>query len=207
MFEDFRDLVLATMNSLIGRSVTLDVLSAHVMHLRQSDRVIRIEKPEESLFSTKPTTVETIPNMFRVLEDYISFFDYHVIELIIKYLGTEEDKAGLQRYKEKFKQYAERRIFKYPQETGQANDADHTNIFVVLDSCYYKYTDKEIEWFCYQLCDILCVSSKGILHLYRVEKDCIQLTSLEQLSREWTPEAKKPQLNTDASGNFVMCHS
>ena len=47
----------------------------------------------------------TVLKIFLVLKDYFSFFNYHVIEHIIKTLGTEEDKVGLQRYKDDFNQY------------------------------------------------------------------------------------------------------
>ena len=50
--------------------------------------------------------VQTIRESFVVLHDYFSFFNYHIIEHIIKELGTEEDQAELQKYKDEFNQYA-----------------------------------------------------------------------------------------------------
>ena len=55
---------------------------------------------------------DTIPKVFLILNDYFSFFNYHIIEHIIEELGTEEDKAELQQYKEDFDQYATRGILK-----------------------------------------------------------------------------------------------
>ena len=49
---------------------------------------------------------DTIPKIFLVLKDYFSCFNYDIIEHIITVLGTEEDKANLQSYKETFDRYA-----------------------------------------------------------------------------------------------------
>ena len=118
---------------------------------------------------------KTIYESFLVLNDYFSFFNYHIIEHIIEELGTEEDKAKLQKYKQDFSQYAERRIFECLPEFGHVlSDSDHVNIFVKLDSQYDEYTAAQLEGFCHKLSDILDVSL-GILCLCRVDKGCLKL--------------------------------
>ena len=117
----------------------------------------------------------TTYEIFMVLNDYFSFFNYQLIEHIIKSLGTEEDKAELQRYKKDFNQCAKRRIFECLPEFGPVSDADHADIFVKVDSQYENYTIAEIEEFRHALSEILRVSSQGILRLCRVDKGCFQL--------------------------------
>ena len=51
-------------------------------------------------------TADTILKVFLVLKDYFSFFNYDIIEHIIKVLGIEEDKANLESYKSTFNRYA-----------------------------------------------------------------------------------------------------
>ena len=111
-----------------------------------------------------------------ILKDYFSFYNYHVIEHIIKELGTETNKVALQRYKEHFHQYAKRRIFECLPEFGPVSDADHADVFVKVDLQYENYTVAEIEIFRHKLSEILRVSSQGILRLCRVEKGCFQFT-------------------------------
>ena len=118
---------------------------------------------------------DTIPKVFLILNDYFSFFNYHIIEHIIKTLGTKKDKARLQRYKEDFNQYAMRRIFECPPEFGAVSDADHADIFVKVDAQYDNYTVAQIEGFRQKLSKILHLSSQGILCLCRVDKGCFQL--------------------------------
>ena len=124
----------------------------------------------------KLEAADSIPKIFLVLKDYFSFFNYHVIEHIIKTLGTKEDKLELQRYKDDFNQYAKRRIFECQSEFGPLSDTDHADIFVKVDLQYENYTISEIEVFRHKLSEILRVSSEGILRLCRVEKGCFQLT-------------------------------
>ena len=73
---------------------------------------------------------KSVSKVFVVLADYFSFFNYHIIEHIIEMNGTGEDKQNLQRYKEKFNQYAKRRIYECPPQFGSVSEADHADIFV-----------------------------------------------------------------------------
>ena len=118
---------------------------------------------------------DTIPKVFVILNDYFSFFNYHIIEHIIKVLGTKKDKAKLQRYIEDFNQYAKRRIFECLPEFGPVSDADHADVFAKLDSQYDNYTVIQIEGFRRKLSKILHLSSQCILRLCRVDKGCFQL--------------------------------
>ena len=185
----FQKLVSATIKSLKRQCIPLDDLVSHVMTLGAFDPVFK--EPQEPIFHhyfKELKAAETIPKVFMVLnQDYFSFFNYHIIEHIIEDLGTEEDKAGLQSYKEEFNQYAKRRIFECPPKFGPVSDADHADIFVKLDSQYDNYTVVEIMGFCQKLCEILCVSSQGILRLCRVDKCRLQLmfqVPIFPLSRE-----------------------
>ena len=172
----FQELVSATIKSFKRRCVPLDELVSHVMALGAFDPVFK--EPQVPLFQfcfQKLEAADTIPKLFLVLKDYFSFFNYHIIEHIIKELGTVEDKANLQRYKEDFNQYAKRRVFECLPEFGTVSDADHADIFVKVDSQYDNYTVAQIEQFRHKLSEILCVSFQGILRLCRVDKGCFQL--------------------------------
>jgi len=172
----FQELVSATIKSFKRRCVPLDDLVSHVMTLGAFDPVFK--EPKVPLFRHcfhDLKAADTIPKVFMILNDYFSFFNYHIIEHIIKVLGTKKDKARLQRYKEHFNQYAKRRVFEWQPEFGPVSDADHADIFVKLDSHYDNYTVAQIEGFRQKLSEILRVSSQGVLRLCRVDKGCFQL--------------------------------
>ena len=172
----FQELVSATIKSFQRRCIPLDDLVSHVMTLGVFNPVYK--KPHIPLFRQRFEEIkaaDTIPKVFMILNDYFSFFNYHIIEHIIKELGTDEDKAELQRYTEDFNEYAMRRIFECLPEFGSISDADHADVFVKLD-LQYDYTLAEIEVFRHKLSEILRISSQGVLRLCRVEKGCFQLT-------------------------------
>ena len=226
----FQELVSATIESLIGQNISQDKLVSHLVTLGAFKSVFK--EPQMPLFQfcfQKLEAADSIHKIFLILKDYFSFFNYHVIEHIIKTVGTEENRAGLQRYKETFNQYAKRRVFECLPEFGPVSDADHADIFVKLDSQYDNYTVTEIEGFCHRLSEILRVASEGVLRLCQVEEGCFQLTFqvplfvqqvIFPLSREqeMTLEAKgvikltcgeyqflprERQIHIDASGKLV----
>ena len=173
----FQELVSATIKSLIRRNVPLDELVSHVMTLGAFDPVFK--EPQVPLFQycfKELKTADTIPKIFLVLKDYFSFFNYDIIEHIIKVLGIEEDKANLQSYKSTFNRYAKRRIYECGPHFGPVSDTDHADVFVKVDSRYDNYTVEEIKGYCNKLSETLRVSSEGTLRLCRVEKGCFQLT-------------------------------
>ena len=154
------------MNSFIRQNVSKAVLVSHVMTLGAFKPVFK--EPQVPLFQfcfQKLEAADSIPKIFLILKDYFSFYNYHVIEHIIKELGTETNKVALQRYKEDFNQYAKRRIFECLPEFGPVSDADHADVFVKVDLQYENYTVAEIEIFRHKLSEILRVSSQGILRL------------------------------------------
>ena len=184
----------ATIKSLIRQNVPLDELVSHVMTQGALDPVFK--EPQVPLFQycfTKLESADTIPKVFLVLKDYFSFFNYHIIEYIIKELGTAEDKAKLQKYNEDFNQYAKRRIFECPPEFGPVSNIDYADIFVIVDAQYDNYTVAEIEGFRHKLSEIINVSSQGILRLCRVVKFGFHVPKKEA-------SADKPQLGIDTSG-------
>ena len=203
MMIRFQELVSATIKSFKRQCVPLDELVSHVMTLGAFDPVFK--EPQVPLFRfcfQELKAADTIPKVFMILNDYFSFYNYHVIEHIIKELGTEKDIAGLQSYKEEFNQYAKRRIFECLPEFGPVSDADHADVFVKVDLQYENYTVAEIEIFRHKLSEILRVSSQGILRLCRVEKGCFQFTFQVPsfVQREIFPLSREQERTLKAKG-------
>ena len=173
----FQALVSGTIKSLIRQNVSKDELVSHVMTLGTFDPVFEMQQIplfEDRLNELK--AADTIPKVFTILYNYISFFNYDIIEHIIEVLGTDEDKAELQNYKKKFDRYAMQRIYECGPEFGPESKTDHSNILVKLDSRYENYTVAEIKGFQRKLSETLCLSSQAVLCLCRAENGCIELT-------------------------------
>ena len=176
MMRKFQKLISATIKSLDRQNVSPDKLLCHVMAMGSLKPVFKKpQMPAFHHFYNELKAAKTVYESFLVLKDYFSFFNYHIIEHIIEELGTEDDKAKLQEYKEDFNQYAKRRIFECLPEFGSISDIDHADVFVKVDSQYETYTVEEIEMFRHKLSEILRVSFQGILRLCRIDKGCFQL--------------------------------
>ena len=172
----FQKLVSATIKSFIQQNISQEKLLSHVMTLGAFGPVFKEPLVPVLCHRFKELkAADTIYGMFLVLNDYFSFFNYQLIEHMIKELGTDEDKARLQRYEKHFNEYAMRKIFECPPEFGPVSDVDHADIFVKVDSQYENYTVAEIVGFRQKLCEILRVSSQGILRLCRIDRGCFQL--------------------------------
>jgi len=107
----FQYLVSTTLNSLEERNVTVKNFITHIKALGTYKPVFKESKVpifQERLKELE--NAEDISAIFQILYDYMSFFNYHIIEHIISVLGTEADKARLRSYKASFQQYAKRRV-------------------------------------------------------------------------------------------------
>ena len=173
----FQKLVSATIVSIEKQQIPLTTIRSHIMTLGAFAPMHEgSQVPALNNHSIYLHAEETVPGIFLVLKDNLSFFNYHILEHIITVLGTEEDKENLQRYKKEFDQYAKRRIYECLPQFGPVSENGYVDVFVKVDSQYERYTVAEVEIFRCQLSKILNVSYQGVLRLCRVEKGCFQLT-------------------------------
>ena len=162
--------------SLCQRNVPVDKLVAHLLSLGVFDPVYKgSQKPALQIFFQELQTAGSIEKVLYIIKDYVSFFNYHVIEHIVNELGTDHDRAELQNYEKEFDQYSKRRVYECPPEYGSKSDADHADFVVKVDSVYDDFTVKELKKFQYRLSRILHVSPQSVLRLCRVEEGCLQL--------------------------------
>ena len=162
--------------SLRQRNIPVERLVVHLLSLGAFDPVFKnSQKPMFQTFSQDLRTAGSIEDVMLVIEDYFSFFNYHVIEHIVNKPGTDQDRMQLQDYKKEFDEYSKRRIYECPPVYGSMSKANHSELVVKLDSVYEKFTVKELKKFEYRLSRIFCVSPQSVLHLCRVEEGCLQL--------------------------------
>lgn len=119
----------------------------------------------------KATSIEDV---FDVVEEYCSFFNYEIIEEMIERFGSENDKSELQKYTEELKQYAKRRIFECPSNFSKGKGGG-TSLKLKLDSNYSKCSLNELGEFRIFLSVILKISPHTLL-LRKVDDGCIELS-------------------------------
>ena len=175
IMRKFQHLFSTIYESLRTRNIPVDRLVTHLLSLRAFDPVIKgSQKPLFQSFSEKLQNAGSIEKVLWVIEDYFSFFNYHVIEHIISKLGTDQDKEELRNYKEEFDRYSKRKVYECLPVFGPVSKADHVDLVLKLDLVYEQFTVEAVEDFRYRLNGILRVS-QGVLRLCQVEKGCFQL--------------------------------
>jgi len=172
----FQHLLSTVYESLRKRKVCVERLVTHLLSLGSFDPVPKdSQKPLLKTFSKELWEAESIEKVLFIINDYFSFFNYHVLEHIVNRLGTDQDKIELQTYKKDFHQYSKRRIFECPPVYGPISDADHVILDLKLDTAYDQFTVEELENFRCRLSRLFCVLPQTVLRLCRVEKGCLQL--------------------------------
>ena len=123
-------------------------------------------------FNKKSATVTTVWN---IIGDYISFFDYEVLETIVDALGTDQDKQNMAEYKNDFKAYAGRHLFiQIPSQNDPSPKEGNVLLFVLLDSSYNGCTIGHLKKLQNKLSTIFNLAS-GVLQLRKVKKGSVQL--------------------------------
>ena len=156
--------------SLCKRNVPVDKLVTHLLSLGAFDPVYKdCQKPVLQTFFLELQNAGSIEKVLFIIRDYISFFNYHVIEHIVNELGTDQDRAELQNYEKEFDEYSKRRVYECPPEYGSKSNADHVDLVVKVDSVYEEFTVKELKKFQYRLsqiftkCSTSLSSGRGVL--------------------------------------------
>jgi len=121
---------------------------------------------------------EDVEEVFCVLDDYYSFFNYGVIEKIIGWFGTPEDKNRLDTYTEHFKRFCKRRTFECPSDIfGHIADKGKTSLVVKVEESWDPTDGCSLENVLRlrnSIAEILEVESET-LYLCRIDKGCVEL--------------------------------
>ncbi len=163
-------------NSLEEQSVPVKKLVSYLIGIEAFPTVYNQSKP--ILFRDQKSNLlacKDIDDVWAILKDYCSYFNYDLIELLTVHFGSNNDKTKFSLYKEDFAAYAKRRVYECPAEFGSFNDGD-CSIVVKLDTSYDNCTIAQLNIFEKKLCDILKISHYGVLRLCTVEQGCYELT-------------------------------
>ena len=159
MMYKFQELFSSITDSLRRRNIPAKELTRHLECLGQlkptfddsGEPVFRHQLPELR-------KSESIDDAMSVVNKYCSFFNYRMLEHIIKKLGTEHDKLKLDQYKEDFAKYGERHVFECPPEVGEISEEEQANMFVTLDDAFDNCNVNHLSAFVSNLQKVLNIS-------------------------------------------------
>ena len=163
MEDKFHDLFEATRMSLIERNISVGELLKPLDCMGSIEPLYK-DAPLPVLGCQLPELRKTasVDDAMSVISSYCSFFNYRIVECIIKKLGTEQDKTSLEKYKEEFSVYAQRHVFECPAELGEIDEDEHANMFVTLDTTYDSYTVSHLYAFVSNLQRVLKIPAMSL---------------------------------------------
>ena len=183
IMHEFSDLIHYTIKSIVSSGVSvgelhtrLSTLEAYTPTHKQvpllRDQLDDIER------------AETIDRVFSILQKYYSFFNYGIIEEVISWFGTPEDKERLETYAKKFKEFCKRRTFECPPDISRPAEKGQTNLVLKVEEnwgpkieCQAPVTEcllDSVLLLHISLSDILGIMP-WTLNLRRIDKGCMEL--------------------------------
>lgn len=160
----------AICKSLIKQQITVKELSRVLRDLR----AFQPSRPDTPLFRDKFNEIkaaEDIDDVFDILADYVSFFNFHITEHIVENLGTPDDKRLLSDYKTELESYCKRNIFECPSYSAPKQGVAE---LVMKVEGIEKHNMKHLAELISHVSKVISVS-QHTLQLCSVEKGCVQL--------------------------------
>ena len=132
--------------------------------------------PENELCSCTTTR-----SVFIKIQKFVSFFDYQLIKILAKRLGSDKSKKKFVKYKLHFQEFAKRHICECPSDLFGNNEAgDHDEksgkVYVLkIDESIEKLTLKDLEKKIL-LCKMKEILGHKFLKVVKVEDGCVQVS-------------------------------
>ncbi len=168
--KKFNDLVQSLQNSLKHQNKSVSDICRCLSGISCMTQVYDGE--DQCVFRKKRKRLKecsTISDAWCILCDYFSFFDFYIIELITKELGTKDDGVRLGQYKAEFGKYLNNRIFPLKIIRSEVPRDDSMQIVLKLDPSYDECNLAHLE-------DL----KKAVTKLLKLEPCCVQLYEIRQ---------------------------
>lgn len=171
VLKHFADLRTSTCKSLTSRQVNPDEVA---------DSALSVKQFEPSWEKNLTEACErSVARVFMVLSRHMSFFNYEILEHIIKHHGTDEDQKSLSKYLNHFRNFCKRSVFQVPPHIfGHSQGVGEAKLSVYITDLA-KYRDgtsdvslASVKSIQRKFASILDVKA-STLHVYEIEKGSI----------------------------------
>lgn len=159
MIFKFNELFGSTFISLKRRSIPVSDVVDQLVGLSQLPSVLKDSKhlTFRKQFSTLQSA-KSIDDVKFVVIEYCSFFNYQILEHLIKKLGTDEDKKKLEEYEAAFNEYAQRKVYEMPSNVQHVSSDSPAIVYITLDDSFNDCAIQQLRLLQIKLCKVLHVS-------------------------------------------------
>ena len=148
---------------------------------------------------------ETVDAAMLVVNDYCSFFNYHMLEHIITKFGTKHDIKSLASYKEVFNRFSRCCITQCPSEIGKIIQVGFAELIVTLDDSFNNCTVNHLTVFIGSLQMILNIPSSVALRLCNLESSKLTFQIPHIFQRAIFPLSSEQKARLCSIGIVQIC--
>ena len=162
-------------DSLEELQVPLGKIKSLILNLQAFTNNLAVKVLDEE-DKQKIENAKSISDIFIILCNYVSFFNYHIIEYIIKQYGSAKDHMRLQDYLKAFCNFCQRSIFEVPQYVFSSGSTTRVTAKVLAFKLTEAGIDKieEIQRAIAEIATIFQLRPSA-LQLYSIKKGCVEL--------------------------------
>ncbi len=119
-------------------------------------------------------SAQSIYDIFITLTDYTSFFNYEIIEHIIKSHGSADDHKELEEYVSAFNAFCKRSVFEVPANVFSASKGRNTAKMLALKCTEHMYSLDGVQNMIWKIAEAFGLKPLS-LQLHSIKKGCIEL--------------------------------
>ncbi len=147
-------------------------LQRHIEENSKIDEIITVLKLFDDEFGQLLINCSSMEEVFTKLHPHLSFFDFEIIKLLTKNLGSTSNKKKLKKYKKMFECFAKQRVCECPSDAFGNHKESEKTFIIKLDKNIRKLELNELQQLIHEICRILNLK----LRLLHIDKGCVQLS-------------------------------
>ena len=159
--------------SLEDQCIPLEKVASRVLSLQAFTEDIGqklLEKKDEEAIQQ----AKSVPKIFMVLYPYISFFNYEIMEHLVKQHGSPDDHKRLEEYVTAFNTFCQRSVFEVPQNVYSSRSRTDCKVFAVKCTERVATTLEGVRGVKGKIAAVLGLRASS-LQLCSVVKGCMEL--------------------------------
>ena len=117
---------------------------------------------------------KNLSEVFMTLRDYISFFNYEIVQYLIELLGSPDDQTQLREYCSALDQFCQRNVFEVPAEVFSSKSRNKTAKVLVLKCTERVATLEYVKRLTRRIAEALGIQ-RAALQLRSVRQGCLEL--------------------------------
>ena len=176
MGTKFADFTMFLEKSLKAQKIPLEEVASCVLSLQafsEDDGQKLLEKKDKEAIQQ----AESVSKIFMALYPYISFFNYEIMEHLVKHHGSPDDHKRLNEYLSDFNTFCQRSVFEVPPNIYSSKSRTDCKVFAVKCTERVATTLEGVQGVKVKIADILGLRA-STLQLCSVLKGCMELRFL-----------------------------